>query len=87
MSDTIFPLLKTSTWGQANSAADSDTSTFSNTVDAVGSLVGSSLRDVGDQLILKTLENCSGNRTRAAEVLEIGVRTLFNRLKSLQVRV
>ena len=54
--------------------------------DPVANLVGRSLRDVGDELILKTLDNCNGNRTKAAEVLQMGVRTLFNRLKDLQAR-
>jgi DNA-binding NtrC family response regulator len=54
--------------------------------DPVANLVGRSLRDVGDELILKTLEHCDGNRTKAAEVLQMGVRTLFNRLKDLQAR-
>ena len=63
------------------------TTTSTSTSDAVASLVGHPLRVVGDQLILKTLEQCGGNRTKAAEILEIGVRTLFNRLKGLQVRI
>jgi len=57
-----------------------------SSADPVAALVGRSLRDVGDDLILKTLEHCEGHRTRAAAVLEIGVRTLFNRLKDLQAR-
>ena len=45
-------------------------------------LVGRRLRDVEDELIQRTLAACGGNRTRAADVLGIGVRTLFNRLRS-----
>jgi len=62
-------------------------STTTGSADVVSALVGRPLREVGDELILKTLECCKGNRTKAAEVLEIGVRTLFNRLRDLQARV
>ncbi len=75
--------------GQGHLGADSAvaSTTTTSTSDAMASLVGCPLRVVGDKLILKTLEQCGGNRTKAAEILEIGVRTLFNRLKSLQVRI
>ncbi|MGE3171662.1 MAG: sigma-54-dependent transcriptional regulator [Planctomycetota bacterium] len=49
--------------------------------DPIAGLVGRSLQDVTDALIQRTLEQCGGNRTRTAEVLGIGVRTLFNRLR------
>jgi DNA-binding NtrC family response regulator len=32
------------------------------------------------ELIIKTLEHCGQNKTRAAEMLEISVRTLRNKL-------
>ena len=37
-----------------------------------------------DDLVLRTLQRCNGNRTKTADVLGIGVRTLFNRLRELQ---
>jgi two-component system response regulator HydG len=40
-----------------------------------------SLQEVEKALILKTLEDTSGNRTRAAEILGINRRTLQNKLK------
>lgn len=43
--------------------------------------VGSTLREMEKQLILKTLEEVKGNRTHAAKVLGISVRTLRNKLK------
>lgn len=43
--------------------------------------VGSTLREMEKQLILKTLEEAEGNRTHAAKVLGISVRTLRNKLK------
>ena len=50
----------------------------------VSSLVGRSLRQIENELIRATLAECGGNRTKAARLLGIGVRTLFNRLKSMQ---
>jgi two-component system response regulator FlrC len=49
--------------------------------DPFAGLVGRSLREVEEELIARTLAQCGGNRTRAAELLGIGVRTLFNRLR------
>jgi two-component system response regulator HydG len=42
---------------------------------------GMSLQEVEKALILKTLEDTGGNRTRAAEILGINRRTLQNKLK------
>jgi two-component system, NtrC family, response regulator HydG len=53
--------------------------------DPIDNLVGRSLLEVEDGLILRTLESCGGNRTRTAEILGIAVRTLFNRLKERAV--
>ena len=49
--------------------------------DPVAALVGRSLAEVEKELVARTLAHCGGNRTRTAEVLGIGVRTLFNRLQ------
>jgi DNA-binding NtrC family response regulator len=42
---------------------------------------GHRLADVERALILQTLEEASGNRARAAELLGIGVATLYRKLK------
>jgi DNA-binding NtrC family response regulator len=42
--------------------------------------VGQPLREVERQLILKTLETVGGNRVRAAEILGISPKTLYNKL-------
>lgn len=42
--------------------------------------VGMSVRDTEKTLILRTLEHTEWNRTRAAEMLEISIRTLRNKL-------
>jgi len=46
-----------------------------------GSRPGTTIADAERQLIDATLEHCAGNRTRAAEMLGISVKTLYNRLK------
>jgi DNA-binding protein Fis len=45
-------------------------------------LVGRTVADVERDLILATLEHCLGNRTRAANVLGISIRTLRNKLSA-----
>jgi DNA-binding NtrC family response regulator len=44
------------------------------------SLVGRTVADVERDLILETLKRCLGNRTRAASILGISIRTLRNKL-------
>ena len=46
----------------------------------VDNAVGRTIADVEQELILKTLQDVSGNRTKAAEILGITVRTLRNKL-------
>lgn len=48
--------------------------------DSMGSAVGRTIADVEQELILKTLQDVAGNRTKAAEILGITVRTLRNKL-------
>jgi DNA-binding NtrC family response regulator len=45
---------------------------------------GTPLAEAERQLIMATLEQCEGNRTRAAEKLGISVKTLYNRLKAYE---
>lgn len=49
--------------------------------DVTVELVGLSLADVERDLILETLRHTEGNRTHAAEVLGISIRTMRNKLK------
>ncbi len=44
------------------------------------SLVGRTVADVEQDLILDTLDHCLGNRTHAAKILGISIRTLRNKL-------
>src|ERR1700733_13177160 len=46
-----------------------------------GSLVGRTVADVERDLIIDTLNHCLGNRTHAANILGISIRTLRNKLK------
>ena len=50
-------------------------------VDPMQALVGRSLAEVERDLLQRTLQHNGGNRTRTAEMLGIGVRTLFNKLQ------
>ncbi len=43
-------------------------------------LVGSSLRDIERDLVLETLANTHGNRTKSARLLGMSVRTLRNKI-------
>jgi DNA-binding NtrC family response regulator len=45
------------------------------------SIVGRTVADVERELILNTLDHCLGNRTHAANILGISIRTLRNKLK------
>ncbi len=49
--------------------------------DAVAVSIGTTVADMEKELILQTLTHCKNNRTRAANVLGISVRTLRNKLK------
>ena len=44
-------------------------------------LVGKTVAEVEKDLILDTLDHCLGNRTHAANILGISIRTLRNKLK------
>jgi DNA-binding NtrC family response regulator len=50
--------------------------------DAARALVGRTVSEVEQDLILETLSHCLGNRTHAAMILGISIRTLRNKLKA-----
>jgi DNA-binding NtrC family response regulator len=52
-----------------------------NDPDAVRLGVGTTVEEAERLLILKTLEATSNNKTRAAEILGISLKTLHNKLK------
>jgi DNA-binding NtrC family response regulator len=55
--------------------------TAANDPDAVRLGVGTTVEEAEKMLILKTLEATSNNKTRAAEILGISLKTLHNKLK------
>jgi len=57
----------------------SSTPSTKNTA-AVETLIGRTIADVERDMILNTLDHCLGNRTHAANILGISIRTLRNKL-------
>ncbi len=56
-----------------------------NSGDTIQLKVGTSLRDVEKEMILRTLSKVGGNKTKAAEILGIGTRTLYRKLEEYQI--
>ena len=54
---------------------------MNNAVAVTRGLVGRTVADVERDLILDTLDHCLGNRTHAANILGISIRTLRNKLR------
>ena len=46
--------------------------------------IGQTVAEVEQDLILQTLDHCLGNRTHAANILGISIRTLRNKLRAYQ---
>jgi DNA-binding NtrC family response regulator len=71
--------------GKPMSGLDAGTMAASRAVQAADaatrSFVGQTVAEVEQQLILDTLTHCLGNRTHAANILGISIRTLRNKLK------
>ncbi len=62
------------------SAPAPDTSAPVENQGAVENLIGRTIADVERDMILNTLDHCLGNRTHAANILGISIRTLRNKL-------
>jgi DNA-binding NtrC family response regulator len=71
--------------GKPMSATDSGSQAIDRAVQAAAgaahAFVGQTVAQVEQQLILETLSHCLGNRTHAANILGISIRTLRNKLK------
>lgn len=69
----------------ANQIAIADDTTMKRPADPqaeeIANLIGRTVADVERDLILNTLNHCLGNRTHAANILGISIRTLRNKLK------
>jgi DNA-binding NtrC family response regulator len=44
-------------------------------------LIGSTLDEIERELVLQTLARCAGNRTHAARMLGVSIRTLRNKIR------
>ena len=66
---------------QANAPAAANDAAADDADSAVRPLVGRTVADVERDLIIDTLYHCLGNRTHAANILGISIRTLRNKLK------
>ena len=53
----------------------------SSPTEIIPMLIGSTVEEIERELVLQTLARCDGNRTRAARVLGISVRTLRNKIR------
>src|SRR3984957_3353118 len=67
------------TFGQRFMRADTGTTSYSDS--GVHVEIGSTVDEAERMLILKTLESTRNNKTRAAEILGISLKTLHNKLK------
>ena len=54
--------------------------TADSMVEVVTHLIGSTVDDVERVLVVQTLAHCDGNRTHAARMLGLSVRTLRNKV-------
>ena len=62
-------------------AASEAPKTTSSPVEIIPLLIGATVGEVERELVLQPLARCDGNRTRAARVLGISVRTLRNKIR------
>jgi DNA-binding NtrC family response regulator len=69
------------TFGQRFMRADTGSSNNNNNDSGVHVEIGSTVDEAERMLILKTLESTRNNKTRAAEILGISLKTLHNKLK------
>jgi DNA-binding NtrC family response regulator len=65
----------------AISAAAAATGTSSDQSDGISFQIGTTVEEAEKGLILRTLEHTRNNKTRAAEILGISLKTLHNKLK------
>ena len=64
-----------------DTAAPAPAAPARNTMDWVSFSIGTTVEEAEKGLILRTLEHTRNNKTRAAEILGISLKTLHNKLK------
>lgn len=57
-----------------------------NVGDYIQIALGTSLADAERVLIEATLEQCQGNKTRAAAILGVSLKTLYNRINEYRAK-
>jgi len=72
-------MLNSSPFAPTNGAAQGGEA--ANTSHDSGAMIGKTVSEVERELIINTLGHCLGNRTHAANILGISIRTLRNKLK------
>ena len=70
----------------SNQIADSDKTT-PGSGNLVNSLVGMSLEDIERRAIIETLEHCQGNRNKAAEMLGVSLKSVYNKVKKFGIEI
>ena len=78
--DASGNLAMPSTLSEASSVSSSDASVTATDEEVKAGLVGKTVAEVERDLIIDTLKHCLGNRTHAANILGISIRTLRNKL-------
>lgn len=59
----------------------------SNKVSTEGVMPGITISDLETELIKKTLTHCSGNKDKTAQMLGVSLKTLYNKLKIMEVEL
>ena len=70
------------TTNAAPSASQPEAAPACNPEDAISHLVGLPMDEVERRMILATLDHCSGNKSKAARLLGIGLKTLYRKLEA-----
>ncbi|MBF0107699.1 MAG: sigma-54-dependent Fis family transcriptional regulator [Magnetococcales bacterium] len=71
---------------RGSSGSHSSTASLSENAEAIRLPIGTTVREMEEILIHRTLDEVNGNRTRAAELLGISIRTLRNKLNEYAAR-
>jgi DNA-binding NtrC family response regulator len=79
-------LLTSDVRGYAGRDDDSGEVSVPRQIEALRIPVGTNLADVERWMIFATLQKCGGNKTRAAALLGVSLKTLYNRLNAYRAQ-